>query len=94
MSYLQSPSISTSSRTRSDTRRVDQVMTKDERSMKGNKKEPQKVCRALPAGGDESRYRVRVEKGAILITIRGPLKVHNWVQHQINQSIEQSARRQ
>lgn len=40
------------------------------------------------------RYRVRVEKGAILITIRGPLKLHNWVQHQINQSIEQSARRQ
>lgn len=32
-----------------------------------------------------------MEKGAILITIRGPLKVHNWVQHQINQSIEQSA---
>lgn len=58
-----------------------------------NGKDHQQVCHALPAT-DESRYRARVEKGAILITIRGPLKLHNWVQHQINQSIEQSARRQ
>lgn len=49
---------------------------------------------AVPYRRGLLQVRVRVEKGAILIIIRGPLKVHNWVQHQINQSIEQPARRQ